>query len=254
LRVGSIMSKPVISVRKSATIKEVVKKMNAKKIGSIVITEKKVPIGIFTKSDLLAVLDASLPLEETRVDSVMATPVLPVGEQEKFTHVARHMNRFDTRHFIVVDKGGKLVGIVTDIDIVKNFATSSFSYQETLAGIASEGFTATPSTPLKKIANMMLSKRASCVVIIKGKKPVGVVNEVLFISLTARFKEPLKYKAEDKMIKKFCRAGLEDPLRASVLSMIKKNLRSVVLSDEKGKLSGVISLKELVGFIIKSRL
>ncbi len=254
MKIKSIMTKPVISIKRTSSIKEVVKKMTAKKIGSIIVVEKKIPIGIFTKNDLVRALADDIDFSKTTVETVMRTPVLPVNENEKFLHAARRMRQFDIRHFIVVNNAGALVGVVTDMDIVKNYALTYLSYQTTIVASGFDGLSAPPSTQLKKIAQMMLDGRKASVVIVKNKKPIGIINEALLVKLGARYKDPLKFRAVDKMVKKFCGAKPEDSMRGAVLNMIKKDLRNIVLTDEKGRFDGVVSLRELVTYIINQQL
>lgn len=254
MKIREIMSKPVVTGRRTATIKETVKRMADKKIGGIVITEKKIPIGIFTRRDLLSALLSNIDLDKNTVESVMHTPVLPVSENDEFITAARQMRSMDMRRFIVIQEGGPLCGIVTDLDVVKSYTLTSLNHRSSMATISMGGLTATPSTPLRKIAKMMMEERRSCTVILKNRKPVGIINESLFVDLAAKFKDPLKFKAEDKMIKKFCGAQDTDSLRESVINMVKNDFRNIILSDDAGNFTGVVSMRELVTYIVQAQL
>ena len=248
------MSKPVVTCKRNLKVKEVVDKMTKKKIGGIVIVEKKVPIGIFTRRDLMSVLVSGVDLKKTDVESVMHTPVMPVGENDDFIKVARQMSVHDVRRFIAIDGTNKISGMVTDLDVVKAYTLNTLSHAVSMAAVSIEGVKATPNTPLKKVAAMMLDERRSCAVILKNKKPVGIVNEALLAKLSSQFINPLKYKAGDKMIKTFCEGSVHDSLRASVITMIKRDFRNIILTDDDGKYAGVVSLRELVTFIVKAQL
>jgi CBS domain-containing protein len=235
-------------------VKEVVDKMAKKKIGGVVVIEKKVPIGIFTRRDLISVLVSGVNLKETSVESVMHTPVMPVGENDDFIKAARQMGVHDVRRFIAIDGNNKISGMVTDLDVVNAYTLNTLSHAVSMAAVSIEGVKATPNTPLKKVAMMMLEERRSCAVILKNKKPVGIVNEALLAKLSSQFRDPLKFKAEAKMIKTFCGALEGDSLRASVLTMIKRDFRNIILVDEDGRYDGVVSLRELVSFIVGAQL
>ena len=142
-----MMSRKVVMVRRVENVKDSVKKMAKKSISCLVVAEKKMPIGIFTKRDLLGMLDYGMDLNKTTIDAVMRTPVMPIDENDTFLSAARRMGLMDVRRFIVVDKTGKLSGIVTQTDIIKYFATRAFPYNLTLATIANYGYIATPATP-----------------------------------------------------------------------------------------------------------
>ncbi len=252
--IESIMSRRLIKVKRADSIKETVRKMVEKKIGGVVVVDRKVPVGIFAKKDLIASLLAGVDLNKTAVEQAMLYPVHPVGPAEKIINTVQRMELYNFRRFIVVNRDGKLAGIVTDLDIVKHYALSAISYQTTLSAAAVRGITATPATPLKKIARTMLDEQRSCTVICRNGKPVGIINEALLVKLAARFKDPLKFHAEDKMIKGYCSASPDDSLRANVLNMIKKNMRNIILTDERGKYVGMVSLGDIVTFIIDSKL
>jgi len=248
-----MMSRKVATVRRMESVKDSVKKMAKKSISCLVVAEKKIPIGIFTKRDLLAMLDYGMDLNETKIDAVMRTPVMPISENDTFLSAARRMGLMDVRRFIVIDKTGKLSGIVTQTDIIKYFATRAFPYNLTLATIANSGYTATPATPLKKIARTMIENRITCVTILKNQKPVGLFTEQHFVRLSARSREPLKGNAGEKMIKKFSAVNIQQSMRESVLQMLKDGFHNLVLMDDRGRYAGVVEQKELVAYIENSQ-
>lgn len=251
--IKSMMSRKVITVRGIENVKNSVKKMAQKSISCLVVAEKKMPIGIFTKRDLLGMLDYGMDLNKTKIDAVMRTPVMPIDENETFLSAARKMGLMDVRRFIVVDNTGKLSGIVTQTDIIKYFATRAFPYNLTLATIANSGYTATPATPLKKIARTMIENRITCVTVLKNQKPVGLLTEQYFVKLSSRARDPLKGSAEDKMIKKFPVVNIQQSMRESVLQMIKDGFHNLVLADDRGRYTGVVEQKDLVAYIENSQ-
>lgn len=249
MKIKSLMSKPVKTVKRKATIKEAVKIMAKKAISCVVISEKKIPIGIFTKRDLLSVVEAGMNLNKTKIEPVMHTPVLAIKESENIFTAARHMDSMEVRRFILVDRSAKLLGIITETDIVRGFALRVFSYQSSLAAVAVEGLTASPKTPLKKIVRMMLDGRRSCVTILKNRKPVGMVSESNILKLAARAKDPLKGAADDKMSKRIIISNIESSVRKSVVEMIKRDFRHIVVVDDHGRYAGTVSQRELVHHI-----
>ncbi|MEE8483027.1 MAG: CBS domain-containing protein [Nitrospinota bacterium] len=254
MKVKSLMTKPVVTVRRKVSVKEAVKKMAKKSISCVIIAEKKIPIGIFTKYDLLSLLDTGADLNKILIESAMRTPVMPISENSSFFDTARQMDQMEVRRFVIVDRSQKLTGIITETDVVRNFAVTSFSYRMSLAAVAVEGFTATPKTPLKKIAHMMIDGRRSCVTIVKNSKPEGIVTQALLVKLAARYREPLKGNADSRMTKNITASSIESSVREIVMLMAKKELRHVVTVDERGRFTGTVSQRELVRHIERSRL
>jgi len=254
VKIESIMSRRLVKVKRADSIKDVVKTMAEKKVGGVVVVDRKVPVGIFTKSDLIASLLGGVDLNKTPVEQAMLYPVHPVGPSERIIRTVKRMELYNLLRFIVVSSDGRLAGIVTDLDIVRRYALSALSYKTALSAAAVHGITATPATPLKKIARMMLDEQRSCAAVCRNGKPVGIINETLLVKLAARFKDPLKFRAKEKMIKGYCSASPDDSLRENVLNMIKKDMRNIILVDEDGKYAGMVSLGDIVTFIIASKL
>ncbi len=252
--IKSIMTRPVATVTRKATVKEAVKKLAEKNLSCVVVTEKKMPIGIFTKFDLISFLDSGQDMNATAIETVMHTPVMPIEETDDLFSAARQMEQFDVRRFIIVDAQNRLTGIVTNSDIIKAFAQRAFPYNHSLAALAQPGLTVTPKTPLKKIVRMMVEHRASCAVILKNNKPAGIITDGIITKLAAKSAKPLAGSAETKMMKKYTVAGNNASLRETVINMVKMASREIVVTGADGRYFGVISQRDLVRFIEKSQI
>ncbi len=248
------MTRPVATVTRKTTIKEAVQKIAKKSISCVVVTEKRTPIGIFTKFDLLSVLDGGQDMVKTAMETVMHTPVMPIEENDDLFSAARQMERLEVRRFIIVDRENRLAGIVTNGNIIKAFAQRAFPYNQPLAALAQPGLTATLKTPLKKIARMMIEHRSACVVILKNNKPVGIITEGLFAKLAAKGAKPLAGTAETKMMKKFTMAENTASLRETVINMVKMKMHEIVVVASDKRHFGVITQRDLVRFIEKSQI
>lgn len=62
---------------------------------------------------------------EIKVEDVMTSPVVTVGMIDKVDKIAKLMAKSDIGSIVVVDKNGKPVGIVTDMDLVKRVAAKN---------------------------------------------------------------------------------------------------------------------------------
>ncbi|MBI5177913.1 MAG: CBS domain-containing protein [Nitrospinae bacterium] len=253
MEVKAIMSRPAVTVTRKTTVKEAVAKMAKKGVSCVVVVEKKLPIGIFTKHDLVAALDSGVNFAKTAIEIVMHTPVMPIEESDDLFATARQMGRMDVRRFVIVDAHNLLSGIVTETDIVRTFATRAFPYDVMLAALADKGLAASPATPLKKIVRMMAESRKSCVVIVKNKKPVGVIDEGLLVKLAAKGGNLLKSAAGQKMAKKFTAALPDSSVREAVINMTKANNREIVVADSDGHHYGVVSQRDLIRYIEKTQ-
>lgn len=122
--VRDIMTKNVISVNSSVTVKDAAQMMEYTKVGSIVVTENNTPIGILTDRDFaIKVAAHEYPLT-TPVKQVMSHPLYSITPGESVWMITDFMYSIGIRKLPVID-GKQLVGIVTATDIVNQFANAT---------------------------------------------------------------------------------------------------------------------------------
>jgi CBS domain-containing protein len=115
------MTKKVITADEGTTVFSIAKLMGEKRIGSVVVTRRGEPVGIFTERDLrTAFLERGRSLE-VEVGKACSSPLVAVSSgttiHEAATIMAsRHMKRLP----IVED--GRMVGIITARDLVEAYA------------------------------------------------------------------------------------------------------------------------------------
>jgi len=117
--VKDIMSTPVTTALEEDNVEKVAKLMNAKSIGSVVITDRKgSPVGIITERDIVRRVTAkNLVPRNVKAKEVMSTPLAVVTPYTEVNEAARKMSKLDIRRLGVMDKG-RLVGIISSKDIV----------------------------------------------------------------------------------------------------------------------------------------
>jgi len=117
--VKDIMSSPATTALEEDNMEKVAKLMNAKSIGSVVITDRKgSPVGIITERDIVRRVTAkNLVPRNVKAKEVMSTPFAVVSPYTEVNEAARKMSKLDIRRLGVMDKG-RLVGIISSKDIV----------------------------------------------------------------------------------------------------------------------------------------
>lgn len=116
--VKDIMSKSLITVDSSATVNEAAKIMEKSKVGSVVITEKSIPIGIMTDRDFAITIAAHAYPIHTKVKQVMSSPLVHISPNEEVWVAADLMYSRKIRRLPVLDED-ELLGIVSATDFVK---------------------------------------------------------------------------------------------------------------------------------------
>jgi CBS domain-containing protein len=122
--VKDIMTKNVISVDSSVTVKDAAQMMEDTKVGAIVVTENNTPIGILTDRDFTIKIAAHEYPLTTPVKQVMSHPLYSITPGESVWMIADFMYSIGIRKLPVIDDN-QLVGIVTATDVVNQFANAT---------------------------------------------------------------------------------------------------------------------------------
>jgi CBS domain-containing protein len=121
VKVNDLMTKQVETVDEKTSVASVAKMMGEKRIGSVIVTSKSEPFGIFTERDLLSTfLVKGKPLI-AKVGRKASSPLITatVGtsvHQAAVTMAMKHVRR------LPITRNGKLVGIITARDLVEAYA------------------------------------------------------------------------------------------------------------------------------------
>ncbi len=119
--IDQVVSKKVVTTETWMPIIAVVRMMNEHRVGSVILTEEKIPRAIFTERDLLnRVLYARLGLDQPAVKAA-SRPLVSAelginGGEAAHAMVARKIKR------LPLMSGGRLTAIVTARDVVEGYA------------------------------------------------------------------------------------------------------------------------------------
>jgi len=116
--VKDVMTRRVRTATKNETVAGAARAMAKWKIGSLVIVERGVPIGIITEGDISRFVARGLDPESTPV-SVARKRLITTTTNERMEVAAKTMADGRVKKLPVVEEG-KLVGIITQTDIVSS--------------------------------------------------------------------------------------------------------------------------------------
>ena len=127
---GSLIRRQPVTVPLDASVREAIRVMDEKRIGSIIIAdaEGKLPLGIFTLRDLLHRVALTGCALDVPIAAVMTGGVITVKPQTTAYQAALIMGRRGLRHLLVVGDDGKLIGIVSQNDLFALQRTGPVSY------------------------------------------------------------------------------------------------------------------------------
>lgn len=123
LLVNDIMSFPVVTAREKDSIKTIAEKMYQHRIGAVVITTQlNEPLGIITEGDIVRRLltKKRRMLFFSKAKHIMSRHVITIDKEMKIEDAARFMVKSRVKRLVVVDNLNKVIGMITDNDIMKN--------------------------------------------------------------------------------------------------------------------------------------
>ncbi len=137
-KVSEFMTKKVVAVSPEASVFDVSCLMGDKNIGSVVIVEGRIPVGIVTERDIIAgVISKRLPPEKTTAGEIMSKPLVTCTPECNIDEAASLMQAHKIKHLPVV-RGNELVGIFTTYDLMVARGHEYDRIQATIAELMKE--------------------------------------------------------------------------------------------------------------------
>jgi len=119
IKVGDAMTKGVICVDVKDTVQYAAEVMEKNDISSVIVTKKGAGIGVITESDILAKVVVKYKDPRKMVCSqVMTSPLITISPKLDIEDAARVMRDKNIKRLVVAEKG-KIIGVLSEFDIVK---------------------------------------------------------------------------------------------------------------------------------------
>lgn len=113
--IARVMSTDLITVSPSTDVSKAANMLLQHNVGSLIVTEDKLVVGILTKTNLALFFAEELG-ERAKVRELMSKNVITIGRQNSLAHVVELMDKNKITRIVVVDRG-RPVGMVTASDI-----------------------------------------------------------------------------------------------------------------------------------------
>lgn len=113
--------------------------------------------------------------------------VLVARPTDRMTEVIATMKAHDISQMPVVDEQGRLIGLVTEVDLLKHMLAERHEHspEETIAAIVGpRPPTCSPETPLDDILPLLLERQV--VVVVEGERPVGILTKIDVLDFIAQ--------------------------------------------------------------------
>jgi CBS domain-containing protein len=114
------MTRNPVIISPNENVVECAKKMIAEGVGSLIVSENDKLKGIITEKDLIEkVLSKNLDGKNIPASKVMTSITITIDPEQDIMHAINMMNEKKVRRLPVINKEGKLLGLITVHDILK---------------------------------------------------------------------------------------------------------------------------------------
>ncbi len=149
--VKEIMTRDVVTVDIKSDVRALARKMLAHNVGSLIVTDINQPVGIITERDIVKkIVSRNLKPDEISIKDLMTTPLITIPSSEDVNDIMHKMVKLEIRRLPVVENG-KLVGIVTDTDLIAFSAEMGNIFSDLIKMHREKIFSETPDQVLKGI-------------------------------------------------------------------------------------------------------
>jgi CBS domain-containing protein len=125
-KVGAFVKRPPLTATQEAALLDVVKIMATHNIGLVaVVDEAGRPLGVVSERDVIRALARGVQLSAKAIEVGTRGNLLTAKTDEDIYSAIKKMRERGTRHILVVDDAGKLVGVVSIRDLIEDRALKS---------------------------------------------------------------------------------------------------------------------------------
>jgi CBS-domain-containing membrane protein len=305
--VGDVMTRDVVAVRPSTPMHELVADLVQRRFRAVpVIDDERRVVGIVTNGDLvrrgglpvrLELLQsfdtpdlhdalARLASEHREVQEVMTAPAITVHPAMDVQHAAELMIRRRLKRLPVVDEQGRLVGIVSRVDLLHTVAgpaggrNGEHAIPASVSGSAPVGSIMSTAVPavladagLAEVTSAVMATRLNRAVVVDARRHVlGVITDaelverltpqsrpgvlsalmsrIPFVPGSRETEETLRHTtgstARDLMRTDIVVAREDDPIRDVLADMLRSQTKIVPVVNDADELVGMIDRADLL--------
>ena len=189
LTAADLMSSPVISVEADMPLPDAAREFTQKQISRLLVTENGKPVGVISLSDFVASIAREEEPKRETVGDVMSDAILVCRGKTPIYSAARAMTSSGYRSVLVVDKGGKPLGVVSGIDLIP-FVQNGVDESLTVRDVLHPALTIDMHASLRQAADKMIQNHHHRLVVVDDADPdafpLGVISSFDIVAEMAR--------------------------------------------------------------------
>ncbi len=238
-RIVELITPHTAQVPLDATLGDAAALMVAQRISSVIVVDRHGVHGIVTEGDMMQAMRQHWRLDQP-VREVMTAPVHSVSADMDFRSAYREACALGIRHLVVTDAAGQPLGVASETDFRHHLGPDFFRYLHDVDTLMERTFPRLPAdTLLDDAISAMAAVRATCVIVVDGRRPIGIVTErdVVKLLLDGNFNPTLGSVMTQPAI-----SVREDTSLANAAKcMAQHGIRHLVVVDRNECISGLLS-------------
>ncbi len=186
-----------------------------------------------------------------RARDYMSTEVVTVYPNDTISHARNLMLERGVKRLLVVDKSGKLVGILTLRDIVRILSGKRApwkwrSLENSLVGthMTKDPVTITPDTSLYEAAKLMIELGISGLPVVSSNSLVGLLTKTDLIKFFADKMRGI-FSVKDLMKRDLITVKESDNVKKAAKLMMKKGVKRLIVTDSARRILGIVTETDL---------
>jgi len=190
------------------------------------------------------------------VRDLMHTGLITCKVDATLGQVAVLLNQHHVHALAVTDRDGRVLGVISDFDLLAGeWLSSDAESLNTMRNMTAADLMSHPvdsieaDVPLSEAARVVIEKDVSRLLVTERGKLVGIISLSDFVSSIASEQITKREAVGDVMSDAILVCRGKTPITSAARAMTSAGWRSVLVVDDKGKVLGVVSGKDLLKFV-----
>ncbi|OYT47405.1 MAG: hypothetical protein B6U85_05360 [Desulfurococcales archaeon ex4484_42] len=272
-KISSYMSSPVIVASKNDNLAHIRNLMIRHRVGRVVIVDGNSVVGIISKSDFVRIVYNKKryikPLTNIYAYEIMSSPVYAIQPSKTIKAAAYAMLKRNIGSLLVIERNGKLHGIITKMDLIRAFAEKYRGKFKVSDYMIERVPTVHTTHSLYYVISLMGESGLGKVVVVDEDRVVGVITkaDIMFVNIgglvgsTSRLIRRVSFLnkgfnnimgiyalplASDVMTPNPITIELNEDLALAADIMVKHRLGTLPVVNKEGRLLGLLTKDTII--------
>jgi CBS domain-containing protein len=245
--VGDLAKRPPL-VMADATMTQAADVMTLESASCLAVVNGNKVVGFLTENALVRHLDVDMD-PDTPIREFCSPPSGAIPRETLVSEAVKLMLERRVRHLPVLDKGGSLLGLVTDKELVDalavDFMVENIQCQELMRADAA---TLAPDRPVREALALMRQQDVDCILAVEDGKPVGIFSERDATAKIMGHPERLAEPVSRFMSGPVATVPTDAMVYKVILFMRQKGMRRVAVVAADGSLAGILSQQSILAY------